>query len=149
MKVFLKKNSHLQVVGVAFTKNHSQPICPFRSASSALPQGPSLSQPSKSFDLRAHCDGQVFSSQNFPELPAIEVIVKLRSPTLKFVPKRIRSEWSRAWTETVQDCLYLNDTPSYTFLFLLPKVCLRVPTSNIRSSRAKEDFSLQLLKRWS
>jgi len=48
----------------------------------------------------------------------------------------------------VQDCLYFSDSPSYTFLFLLPKVCLRVPTSNIRSRRAKEDFSLQLLKRW-
>ena len=115
--------------------------------SSALPQAINLSNSYSDFEFRTPSIEEV-SSQNFPELPSIEVIVKLRSPTLKFVPKRICSEWSRAWTETVQDCIYGNNIPSYTFLFLLSKTCLRVPPSNISSRRAKEDFSLQLFKRW-
>jgi hypothetical protein len=114
--------------------------------SSALPQASNLSNPN--FDFEFQTPSIEDSSQNFPELPSIEVIVKLRSPTLKFVPKRIRSEWSRAWTETVQDCIYGNNISSYTFLFLLSKTCLRVPPSNIRCRRAKEDFALQLFKRW-
>ena len=69
-------------------------------------------------------------------------------PTQKYVPKRIRSEWSRAWSETIQDCIYINDLSSYTYLFLLTKVCLRIPPSNLRSRKAREDFTLNLIKRW-
>ena len=81
-------------------------------------------------------------------LPSLDQIVKVRVPTLKYVPKRIRSEWSRVWSETIQDCLYINDLPSFTYLFLLTKVCLRIPPSNIRSRKAREDFTLNLMKRW-
>lgn len=76
-------------------------------------------------------------------LPSLDQIVKVRVPTLKYVPKRIRSEWSRVWSETIQDCLYINDLPSFTYLFLLTKVCLRIPPSNIRSRKAREDFTLR------
>ena len=72
----------------------------------------------------------------------------MRSPTMKDVTKGIRSEWSRAWTETVQDCLHLNDVTSYSYLFLLTKTCFRIPPSNIRLRKEKESFSLNLLKRW-
>ena len=34
------------------------------------------------------------------------------------------------------------------YLFLLTKTCLRVPASNIRSKKSKEEFTLNLLKRW-
>jgi len=91
---------------------------------------------------------KVSSLTDILNLPSLEDIVKMKTPTLKFVPKRVRSEWSRAWSETVQDCLHLNDVASYTYLFLLSKVCLRVPPSNLRARKAKEDFTLTLLKRW-
>ena len=71
-----------------------------------------------------------------------------RTRDSKYVPKRIRSEWSRAWAETIQDCLYINDLTSYTYLFLFTKACLRIPPSNLRSRKAKEDFTLNLIKRW-
>jgi len=81
-------------------------------------------------------------------LPSLEQIVKIRVPTQKYVPKRIQSEWSRAWSKTIQDCIYINDLSSYTYLFLLTKVCLRIPPSNLRSRKAREDFTLNLIKRW-
>ena len=75
-------------------KSRSTNLPPSTTLSSALPHSPNLSQPNNGFDLRTQSDEEVFASHNFSELPSIEVIVKLRSPTLKFVPKRIRSEWS-------------------------------------------------------
>ena len=119
----------------SFSPSPSCPLPVNNLPSSALPQAINLSNPNSDFEFQTPSIEEV-SSQNFPELPSIEVIVKLRSPTLKFVPKRIHSEWSRAWTETVQDCIYGNNISSYTFLFLLSKTCLRVPPSNIRSRRA-------------
>ena len=81
-------------------------------------------------------------------LPAFDEIIKIKSPTLKHVPKRLRSEWSRAWTETIQDCLFLNDTTSYVSLFLLSKICLQLPPSNLKSRKMKEEFTHNLIKRW-
>ena len=78
------------------------------------------------------------SNNDDPCFPTLEQIIKLKSPTLKYVPKRLRSEWSRAWTETIQDCLFLNDSVSYVSLFLLSKICLQVPPSNLKSRKLKE-----------
>ena len=81
-------------------------------------------------------------------LPSLTSVVNLKCPTLRFVPRSLRSEWSRAFSETLQDCLHLNDVYSYTYLFMLAKVCLRVPPTNLRSRKSKDDFTLSLLKKW-
>ena len=81
-------------------------------------------------------------------LPSLPSVVNLKCPTLRFVPRSLRSEWSRAFSETLQDCLHLNDVYCYTYLFMLAKVCLRVPPTNLRSRKSKDDFTLSLLKKW-
>ena len=81
-------------------------------------------------------------------LPSLEEIVKCKCPTLRHVPKKIRSLWSKAFTETLQDCVFLNDTASFMYLFMLSKVCLRVPPSNLRSCKQKDQFTSNLLNKW-
>ena len=88
------------------------------------------------------------SSLSETDLPKLEEIVKFRSPCLRYIPKNVRLEWSRAFTETLQDCIFVNEVTSYTYLFMLSKVTLRVPPSNIKSRKARDDFTLSLLKKW-